>query len=282
MKANLGARICVLTLFFATFCQAQPSCPPGAGSAATNLGGMDCTGRCDLCMTITPNNIELHRGDTVSFRFTSRLATHGDMVIQGGGAVDWGEGDAPEPISAGTVTVSHAFNKCPGTCVYTVWGSMAQDYKYDGAGSCSYKCLARQSATVRVIPIAVAQQQPVQRDPETDKKEAQEQKPTSDDPSTAFGSLLRSQPLDKLLAFCFGVVFVVLILIVAVFDRDPPPFSLFIYRVVLSLAAAGVGAVIPGIVNVDINPVVRAGGALALFVVVFWFNPPSIIAQAKK
>jgi hypothetical protein len=42
----------------------------------------------------------------------------------------------------------------------------------------------------------------------------------------------------------------------------------------MSLAAAGIGAVIPGIIDVSINPVVRAGGALALFVLIYMVNPP--------
>jgi hypothetical protein len=46
---------------------------------------------------------------------------------------------------------------------------------------------------------------------------------------------------------------------------------------VLALAAAGAGAMIPGFINLDLKPteglIVRAGGALAVFVIVFFFNP---------
>ena len=42
---------------------------------------------------------------------------------------------------------------------------------------------------------------------------------------------------------------------------------------------AGVGAVIPGLISVTVSGVIRAGGAIALFVIVFWFNPPKLIAE---
>ena len=75
------------------------------------------------------------------------------------------------------------------------------------------------------------------------------------------------------------------LLAIAIFDRNPPPFTRFIYRVVLSLAAGGIGAVIPGLIDVHINPIVRAGGGLALFVLVYMVNPPEMAiasSHAKK
>jgi hypothetical protein len=84
---------------------------------------------------------------------------------------------------------------------------------------------------------------------------------------------------DKILAFVFGVVFVGVLLAVGLLHRSPTPLGIFIFRVVLALAAAGVGAVIPGLVSVEIDPFVRAGGAIALFVIVYWFKPADLVAQ---
>lgn len=56
---------------------------------------------------------------------------------------------------------------------------------------------------------------------------------------------------DKILAFVFGVVFVGVLLAVGLLHRNPTPLGIFIFRVVLALAAAGVGAVIPGLVSVE-------------------------------
>ena len=50
-----------------------------------------------------------------------------------------------------------------------------------------------------------------------------------------------------------------------------------ILRIVLALAGGGVGAVIPGFLSVDMKPnaklAVRAGGALAVFVILYFFSP---------
>jgi hypothetical protein len=86
---------------------------------------------------------------------------------------------------------------------------------------------------------------------------------------------------DKTLAFVFGASFAIILLVIAFFDRRPTEMAVLIYRVVLALVAAGIGAVIPGVIDVTIAPVIRAGGAIALFVVVYWFNPPNLVVGDK-
>src|SRR5262249_764059 len=87
---------------------------------------------------------------------------------------------------------------------------------------------------------------------------------------------------DKLLAFSFGVFFALILLFIAFKDREPTQMGILIYRVILALVAAGIGAVIPGMISVTVNPFIRAGGAIALFAIVFWFNPPSLVAGPPK
>lgn len=87
--------------------------------------------------------------------------------------------------------------------------------------------------------------------------------------------------LDKILAFAFGASFALIMLFIAYKDRQPTPIGILIYRVVLALVAAGIGAVIPGMIDVNVNPVIRAGGAIALFVIVFWFNPPNLVTSGS-
>jgi hypothetical protein len=55
--------------------------------------------------------------------------------------------------------------------------------------------------------------------------------------------------------------------------------GILIYRVVLAVAAAGIGAVIPGLIDVTVSGVIRAGEAIALFVIVYLFNPPKLISK---
>lgn len=78
-------------------------------------------------------------------------------------------------------------------------------------------------------------------------------------------------------AFIFGFVFIVALLTLAIAFPKPTPFQYNVFRIVLSLASAGVAATIPGFINIELEStvglIVRAGGALAVFVVVFFFNP---------
>lgn len=86
----------------------------------------------------------------------------------------------------------------------------------------------------------------------------------------------RVMPLsDRNLAYIFGFLFCAALLVLAVAFPHPSPSTFLIFRVVLSTAAAGVGSVVPGILVIH-SPYIRAGGALALFVIVFFFNPPAL------
>lgn len=84
---------------------------------------------------------------------------------------------------------------------------------------------------------------------------------------------------EKLTAFAFGVVFIAVLLSIAFLVPNPTVTQWFICRVVLALAAAGIGAIIPGLIVVSVSNTVRAGGAIALFVLVYWFNPPKLVVN---
>jgi energy-coupling factor transporter transmembrane protein EcfT len=92
----------------------------------------------------------------------------------------------------------------------------------------------------------------------------------------------RTDPAHKTqitLAFIFGVVFISLILAIAVFIPQPSLFQYQVFRIVLALAAGGVGAVIPGVLNVNIPKILTAGGALAVFVVVYFYSPAQLAVK---
>ena len=63
----------------------------------------------------------------------------------------------------------------------------------------------------------------------------------------------------------FGIVFIVTILVLAVKFPQPTPMMYTAFRVVLALAAAGVAAMIPGFIYVNISEWLRTGGAMAVF-----------------
>lgn len=88
--------------------------------------------------------------------------------------------------------------------------------------------------------------------------------------------------LEVILAFGFGVTFFVALLVLAILFPEPTAFQYAVFRIILAIAAAGVAAVIPGILNVHTSFGVRAGGALAVFVIVYFFSPAGLTGVKVK
>lgn len=80
-------------------------------------------------------------------------------------------------------------------------------------------------------------------------------------------------------AFAFGVIFLGVILLIAIKIPQPSEFQIFVFRITVALAGAGVAAIIPGFLFVGVKGIVRAGGALAVFLIVYWFNPPALVTD---
>lgn len=86
--------------------------------------------------------------------------------------------------------------------------------------------------------------------------------------------------IDKILAFVFGAIFLTAILAIALFVPSPTDFQYNVFRTTLALAGAGIGAVIPGFMEVRFQKFLRAGGALAVFAVLYFFSPANLVVQA--
>lgn len=80
-----------------------------------------------------------------------------------------------------------------------------------------------------------------------------------------------------------GVGFLVALLIIGcymAFRVNPAPIpaqAMFIFRVILALAAAGFAAVLPGFLEIQgtlLSFSVRAAGSLAVFLLIYRVNPP--------
>jgi len=82
---------------------------------------------------------------------------------------------------------------------------------------------------------------------------------------------------ERIAIFIFGVAFVLTLLALAIKFPEPTPFQYTVFRIVLALAAAGVAALIPGFIQVQYRDAIRAGGALAVFVIVYFFSPASLV-----
>jgi hypothetical protein len=91
------------------------------------------------------------------------------------------------------------------------------------------------------------------------------------------------QRLSVVLAFVFGVVFLAALLALAVAIPNPSITQYEVFRIVIAVAAGGVAAVVPGLLDVHLGKgrwfALRAGGALAVFVVIYFFSPARWIVQ---
>lgn len=86
--------------------------------------------------------------------------------------------------------------------------------------------------------------------------------------------------INVLLAFAFGVMAMIAMLAFAVFIPNPSNFSQWVFITVLALSAAGIASVIPGILDLQL-PYLKAGGALAMFAVVFLMKPAIVSGVAR-
>ncbi|MFZ6777228.1 hypothetical protein ACO0LD_10430 [Undibacterium sp. Ji83W] len=80
----------------------------------------------------------------------------------------------------------------------------------------------------------------------------------------------------------FGVFFIIAILAINLFIPNPTPTQQETFKIVLALAAAGVAGIFAGFLHVQSKWKkfsIRAGGALAVFVVVFMINPATLLSK---
>src|SRR5205807_1504792 len=71
-------------------------------------------------------------------------------------------------------------------------------------------------------------------------------------------------------------------LALTVFIPNPTTSQYTVFRIVLALAAAGVAALIPGLLEVEVSPAVRAGGAIAVFAIAFFFSPAALVTNPPE
>jgi hypothetical protein len=98
---------------------------------------------------------------------------------------------------------------------------------------------------------------------------------------------LRLPRVEVFLAFTFGIVFCGILAYAGL--RTTPisdPGQFFFLRVHAAISAAGVAAVIPGMLQIEIGQgklfVLRGAGALAVFAIVYLVNPPDLIHSATQ
>jgi hypothetical protein len=86
--------------------------------------------------------------------------------------------------------------------------------------------------------------------------------------------------------FAFGVIFITAMLVLALVIPHPTPIQYLVIRIVLALAGAGIAGLLTGFIDVVIpgldpnaRPLVAAGGALAVFVIIYFKSPAALVAK---
>ena len=90
---------------------------------------------------------------------------------------------------------------------------------------------------------------------------------------------------EKIAGLVFGVIFVTALLLLNVFIPEPSPTQYATFKTILALAAAGVGGILAGTLYIKGSIQkwsVRAGGALAIFLVIYFFTPAPAPAPSAE
>lgn len=89
----------------------------------------------------------------------------------------------------------------------------------------------------------------------------------------------------EIILLSLGIAIVVTTIIIAVKIPHPTVFQLWVFRVIMALGAACLGAIIPGFIELEggiCEIAIRTGGAIALFFTVYLINPPSKVRDSVK
>lgn len=85
-----------------------------------------------------------------------------------------------------------------------------------------------------------------------------------------------SKKLQIILSYSFGVVFVIVMLVISFVRPEPSTFQYGVFQTVLALAGAGAVAAFPGFIEIRFGNWLRAGGALAVFAILYFHNPAQL------
>jgi hypothetical protein len=82
----------------------------------------------------------------------------------------------------------------------------------------------------------------------------------------------QERPWKLITLFAFAVVGFGTLLLITQIDPHPSQTNWYIYLTVLALAAGGVAALLPGAINFEVPGSLKAGGALAVVALIFYFG----------
>jgi len=115
-----------------------------------------------------------------------------------------------------------------------------------------------------------------------DKPAAATDKPPVSTTATATGTAA----VSPLLLFCTGLGLLVLVIGIILFKPNPVGLQVLVFRTTLALAAASIAASIPGFLEIKTEVLsagmLQGGGAIGVFLLVYFFNPGKLGKAASK
>lgn len=104
------------------------------------------------------------------------------------------------------------------------------------------------------------------------------------DPFSKLSRTFGEQP--SFFAFSFGILFILLIMIVALAVKDPSPFQYLVFRIILSLAGAGFAASLTGVLQLKMRlpggGTIKAAAGFAVFIILYFFSPVALVAAEER
>ena len=76
-----------------------------------------------------------------------------------------------------------------------------------------------------------------------------------------------------------GVIFTLVILIIAFIFPNLTPFQYTVCRIILAVSVAGIATLLPGSLEVKLPGGVKAAGALAVFAIIYLKNPAALVSS---
>lgn len=100
-------------------------------------------------------------------------------------------------------------------------------------------------------------------------------------PSKGFNDLKRipNANWERIVSVCFGIIFMLFILIASIAIAEPTKTQFFIFRLVAALSAGACAAFVPGFIRINYSMkgvAFRAGCGMAIFILVYLFNSPPL------
>ena len=77
-------------------------------------------------------------------------------------------------------------------------------------------------------------------------------------------------------AISSGAFFLAAFLVIAFACPNPTEFQYTVFRIILAVGAAAFATVIPGILEISVSNWLKAGGALAVFVIIYFYSPAQL------